>query len=223
MYKIIEKNYKKNNPENKFSNYYWKWARIVIFCAMIGFSVGISNWILLPLVALTMIIIVFKYEYNNYKKYDIQNDKNDTFFKKYKEYLCRESEESIENLVKTLSIQNINTKSEILLVINYYNKKIPIETKESVWKEIASFAITLASFIVIFVNEENKTIDYDKMIIVIGSVFGIILVIISLYFILKMLIGIIKPNESFYADLAEKLAIIYVNYDKYKYKLKGKI
>lgn len=222
MYKNIEKNYRRNNPENKLYSFYWKCSIIIMVVAMIFSNFRISNYILLPFVILSLIICIIIYEYKNYRSYDIISDKWTNFFATYKSYLNMEKAASIETLVKILSHENINTKGDILLVIDYYNKKMPINIRKSIWETLISLAVTLASFIVIFVDEENKTIDYSKMTIVMESVFGVILVVVFMYLMLKLFISLKKSNESFYSELVDKLTIIYVNYNKYKYKLKEK-
>lgn len=222
MYKNIEKNYKKNNPENKLYSYYWKCSIIAMVIAMFLSGFGISNFVLLSLVIIALIIAIVIYECRNYKNYNIINHKWTDFFTNYKVYIKKEKDASIDNLAKILNNENINTKSDILLVIDYYNKKMPINTKKSIWETLTSLAVTLASIVVIFVDEENKTIDYDKMAIVMGSIFGVILVVIFMYLMLKLFISVKKSKESFYSELIDKLTIIYMNYDKYKSKLKKK-
>lgn len=218
MYKNIEKNYKRNNPENKLYSYYWKCSIIIMVIAIIFSKFGISNYILLPSVIVFLIIAIVVYECRNYKNYNIVNNKWTDFFINYKSYIKKEKDASIEILLKILNNENINTKSDILLVIDYYNKKTPINIKKSICENLISLAVTLASIVVIFVDEENKTIDYDKMAIVMGSVFGIILVVIFMYLMLKLFISVKKSKESFYSELVDKLTIIYMNYNKYKSK-----
>ena len=220
MYRNIEKNYKKNNPENKLYSYYWKCSIIAMVTAIFISNFGISNFILLPIIIVSLIIAVVIYECRNYKKYNIINHKWTDFFTNYKVYIKKEKDASIEILVKILNNENINTKSDILVIVDYYNKKMPINIKKSIWETLISLVVTLASLVVIFVDEENKTIEYDKMAIVMGSVFGIILVVVFMYLMFKLFISIKNSNESFYSELVDKLTIIYMNYDKYKPKLK---
>ena len=97
---------------------------------------------------------------------------------------------------------------------------MPIKTKKGVWEFFISIIVTLISIVVVFVDEETKTINYDKMAVVLGSVIGIIMVVIFIYFLVKEVITTQKSKESIYCELVDKLSVIYINYDKYKYELK---
>lgn len=222
MYKNIEKNYKKKNPENKLYTYYWICSVIATIIVLILSHFGVNDFILLLLLMVSLIIAVIIYEFRNYKNYNIEIHKLTDYFTNYKFYIKKEKEVAIDNLVEILNNENINTKREILLFIDYYNKKLPINIKKSIWESIASLAVTIVSIVVIFVDEENKTIDYDKIAIVMESFFGVILVVIFMYLVLKLFISVKKSKETFYSELVDKLTIIYINYDKYKSKLKKK-
>lgn len=222
MYKNIEKGYKKINPENQFFRYYWKWATIIGLAMMIISSIGISNKILLPIMVIVLLVLVILYEYKNYKKYISEENKNKKFKEKLEIYFDSLNKQLINDIIAILNKENINAKNDILLVINYYNKKRPLIVKTSIWERIASIVITVASFVVVFVDDKNKTIDYDKLLIVLGSIFGIVAVVLIMYLFLKFFTSVRKSNESFYSELEEHLTHIYINYKDYEYRLKKK-
>ena len=113
-----------------------------------------------------MIILMVGYLFFDIKKVLTKNELNRNFFQKTVLYFSSLNKEFTNNLANILKEKNINKKSDIQLLINYYNKKSSITIQSSIWEKISAFAITIASFVVIGYNDNTKQIDYDKLAVV---------------------------------------------------------
>ena len=72
-------------------------------------------------------------------------------------------EENIKTLIKILKEENVNTKEDIKILIDYYSLKLPLKIKSSTLQIFISGVVTFASFITIFVNENSSTIDSARL------------------------------------------------------------
>lgn len=223
MYNQIEKEYKKQNPYKSFDIYYWicSLALSVIF---IGLSIlKISNYILLPIMFLVLILLIIVYLLFDMNKVLSKKELNSDFFQRIVIYIDRLNQKCTNNLVTILNKKNINKKSDIQMLINYYNGKRPVIIQTNIWDKISTFAITIASFVVIGYNDNTKQIDSNKLAFIFSSTLGIILFIVIITFGFKSLLNEIKPpKQKLYSLLEEELTYIYMNFDHYKNQLSKK-
>ena len=223
MYRRIENKYKKFNPYNQLDNYYIKWTIIVLIVSIFCSMLKIKNIIILPVSMVVFIVQMIRYMINDFNKYaPTEEGKKIKIKERINIYLDQIDYVNMENLIKLLNEESISNKNDILLLINHYNQKVPITIKSSITDIISSVSLTIASFIVLFVDVESKSINYDVLLSVLGSTLGIILFILPVFFIGKFFVNIWTPKDSVYLELKEKLTYIYANYKKYEYQLKKK-
>ena len=226
MFEQIEKEYKNSSKENKFNKFYWINALITFFVATI-LSIKDDNFHIIRYYFIFgwIIIIVIAYFCFDYAKVmkKIKAKKRKRVISKISLYVKYNEEEHINSLIKILLKYNFRTKNDLKLAIDYYNGKQPIEVESSFLAWIVSTILTISSFIEIAYDSETKTLDYQKISIILGSTIGYMICIFIPILFFKLLIdSVILPKKKIQSQLSEDLSYIYLNFNKYKNKLTKK-
>lgn len=227
MYEIIEKEFKKDNPYKKYRIAYWiNFFALVIITNLLNIIFKINNCFLAFITSLLFLISVFTFIYWKIKKSYNKCEFKKYGFKKYgfkkslKKYIQNLNATITRNLINTLKENNINSKDKIKILIDYYNRKEPINTKSNFTSVIADFFITIASIVVIAYNDVTGIIETNKFINIISFTFLIAAITIILTLAIKLIFrSIFFPKEYFNSSLLEELTYIYMNYEEYEAKL----
>ncbi|MBR3210965.1 MAG: hypothetical protein IKF71_03385 [Bacilli bacterium] len=218
MFERIEKEYKKNSKEVKFTKFYWISAiisTIVFSTAKIDNNIKNYNFI-------TIIILVIAYlliDYNKTIKKNVKANKN-KFIDNFKAYLHILKSGNLNNLITLLKKYNFKTKNDLKLAIDYFNSKRSIKIESSFWGHIISALVSIASILAVAYDPINQKIDYTKISIIYGTSIGYILIAIVPIIIIKLIINNIAfSKEKLHLELSDKLSYIYINFDKYKNQL----
>jgi len=218
VYKDFEADFKKIDPEYNFFRFYLLISVIVgtFFVFLMYFFPKWNRLILTIIMSFILIILCLIYEVKNYKKLIPESSKQN-IFKKIFRYILVEEEDKLDNIIAILKRNKIRKKNDILLMINYYNNRLPINIATSFSSKFISFIVTIASYIVIFVDEEQGVIDYNKFFIFINSAGSLFFIIIFIYLSISFAKYILKfHSNDLYLDIDDYLSYIYVNYDHFK-------
>lgn len=222
MYEIIEKEFKKNNPYQKYRIYYWVYF-FMIFIVMVTlhFIFKINGWILWIILYFVFILSIYVYvKYKTKKYFGKERFKKDTFKRLLHTYIQNLNSIITDRLVNTLKENNVNNKDKIRILIDYYNKNKPLNTKLNPLEIIASIFVSLASLVVIAYNDITKQLDINTFVYILYYTFIITLFIllpmILIHFIFKSLF---LSKEFLNSSLLGELTYIYMNYENYKEKL----
>lgn len=223
MYEIIETEFKKNNPYKKYEKGYWVYYFILVVIAnLLNIIFKINNWLLAFITFLLFLISVFIFIY-----WKIRKSYNKFEFKKYgfkkllKKYIQNLNATITRNLINTLKKNNINSKDKIKILIDYYNRKEPVNTKSNFTSVITDFFITIASIVVIAYNDVTSILNSTTIINVLFYSFIITFVIVLFTFSAKYLFRGIFPEKEYYnSSLLEELTYLYMNYNEYEPKFK---
>lgn len=222
MYEIIEKEFKKNNPYKKYRMICWIYFfTIYIFSLAIHFIFDINSWILCIIMYFVLALSIYTYIKNELKTFfGKEKFKKNSLKKLLYGYVQNLNMITSDRLVKTLKENNINSKDKIKILINYYNRKEPVNTKTSVAQLITNFFITVASIVVIAYNDVTGIIETNRFINVISFTFFIVVITGVLTLAIKLIFrSIFFPKEYFNSSLLEELTYIYINYEEYEAKL----
>lgn len=222
MYEIIEKEFKKDNPYKKYRIAYWiNFFALVIITNLLNIIFKINNCFLAFITSLLFLISVFTFIYWKIKKsYNKSEFKKYGFKKLLKKYIQNLNATITRNLINTLKENNINSKDKIKILIDYYNRKEPINTKSNFTSVIADFFITIASIVVIAYNDVTGIIETNKFINIISFTFLIAAITIILTLTIKLIFRSIFFSKEYHnSSLLEELTYIYMNYEEYETKL----
>lgn len=217
MYRDIEREYKKINPEEKFNRYYWKWSLVVgslyiLFYSLIPSVRPFSFLIYIIIFALA--ILYYVKDINEALKTEGRKKKFSEKLNLYKEH---QQQNTRANLLTLLMKHNIKSKSNIKLIIDYYNAKRPIAIQSSPLGWFLSLVIALASFIEIAYDSQTSSIDYTKISIIFSSAIGMCIVSGMIVIFIKIAINsVILQKKRVYSELEEDLTYIFLNFDKFK-------
>lgn len=222
MYEIIEKEFKKNNPYKKYRMICWIYfSTIYIISLAIHFIFDINSWILCIIMYFVLALSIYTYVKNELKTFfGKEKFKKNSLKKLLYVYVQNLNMITSDRLVKTLKENNINSKDKIKILINYYNRKEPVNTKTSIVELITNFFITIASIVVIAYNDVTGIIETNRFINVISFTFFIVVITGVLTLAIKLIFrSIFFPKEYFNSSLLEELTYIYMNYEEYEAKL----
>ena len=222
MFKDIEKNYKKNLRETKFTKFYW----ITSFLLILGSSIlQISDNIKPYFIYTLLFIFVIGYFIINYIKTmkNVNIKKKINIIEKLKIYSSEVEKQNFNNIILLLKQYNFKTKNDLKLAIDYYNSEKPIKVESDYLGWIVSISLTLSSFIEIAYNTETQAIDTTKISVILGSALGIIIEFLIPIIIFKIIINkSFTSKKTIRSNLSDDLSYIYLNFDKYKNQLSKK-
>lgn len=164
------------------------------------------------------IYIYVKYKIKRY--FRKEKLKKDTFKRLLHTYIQNLNSIITDRLVNTLKENNVNNKDKIRILIDYYNKNEPLNTKLNPLEIIARIFVSLASLVVIAYNDITKQLDINTIVYILYYTF-----IITLFILLSMILihfifkSLFLSKEFLNSSLLDELTYIYMNYDNYKEKL----
>ena len=128
----------------------------------------------------------------------------------------------LDNLISDLCRHHLHTRSDLLLALQYYERRQRTEVQTSVLEWVLTAAVAILSLVVVAYDDGSRTIDLEKLVTVLAPTFGITLLLLT-PFLLAKLISYAIDNSRTKADtsLVEDLAYIYVNFDHFRERLEG--
>lgn len=218
MFENIEKEYKKNSKEVKFTKFYWTSAIIstIVFSAVkINNNIKNYNFITIILLVIAYLII----DYNKTIKNNSKASKS-KLLDNLKTYLHILKSGNFNNLITLLKKYNFKTKNDLKLAIDYFNSKRSIKIESSFWGQMVSALVSIASILTVAYDPITQKIDYTKVSIIYGTSIGYMLIAIIPIIIIKLIIdNIAFSKEKLHTELSDKLSYIYINFDKFKNQL----
>lgn len=165
------------SKERNFNIYYWFNAlSITLIASLISKIFNDFDKFKYYFIYISFFILILVYFYidfkNTIKCLTIKKKEKKTNILKL--YVTQNKKNHINNLLKILTNHNFRTKNDLKLAIDYYNRKQPIQVESSFLAWIVSTALTLSSFVEIAYDSETKSIDYQKISIILGSTIGYI-------------------------------------------------
>lgn len=130
----------------------------------------------------------------------------------------------LNNLVSNLKRYDIKTKSDVKIILDYFNGNNTVKIESSFMGWVVSVSLTLVSFIEIVYNEKTKALDYTKIEVILGSTIGVIIPFVVFVLVIKFIINrIFFSKEQIRTNLVDDLFYIYIHFNNYKNQLSKKI
>ena len=218
MFDNIEREYKKGLQAKRFTNYYWPRV-IVIIVAAILLTLSLNNyrWLIYGCAVVIFALIValfFLKEYRRMRKNYTNNPAS---------YTKADNSKRIENLVSDLERHNLHTKSDIKLALDYFESRMPVNTRPRLLDWIFTTVIALVSIVILTYDNTINTINLHRLVAVFAPSLVVALIILTPFIIARLIYtGIARAHNKLDTSLVQDLAYIYVNFKKYQKQLETK-
>lgn len=219
MFENIEKSYKRNLIDYKFNIFYYKASCGLIFISyLFKISDDIKPYFIFFSLIIAGMAYLFAHILTNINKLNINN--KISLLDKIKIYFKEEKKGKYVTVIKLLKKYNIKTKSDLKLTIDYFNSKKSIKVESDYLGWIVSFILTVSSLMEIAYDSEKNAINLEKISIIFGYSFKIILSFLIPIILFKRILNQIFISKDFVrTKLIDDLYYIYLNFDKYKNQL----
>ena len=123
----------------------------------------------------------------------------------------------VNNLVTNLTKHDIRTKEDLKLAIEYYESRLPMNTKPNLMDWILTTIVTVASVALVAYDEATSTIDVQKFLNVFISALIVAAICITPILVFKIVrYALSRFRNRVDTILVEDLAEIYVNFEGYE-------
>lgn len=225
MFSDIEKEYKKGLQEKRFIAYYWPRALIIILVAVLmSFVIGLHRWLVYGCAVMVFVgvgVAFFIKEYYHAHKTMENVRQSKGFSTKLSEYYRVDDSRRINKLIEDLARHNLRTKADLEIAIDYYQSRLPTNTKPNLLEWIFTAVITLSSIVIVTYDSSIKSISLNRLVAILAPTVIVALIILTPFIIAKLITaGISSSRNKVDTSLVEDLAYIYVNFEKYQQRLK---
>lgn len=225
MFSEIEKKYRKDLQERRFSAFYWPRAIIVVALALLAdFTLGLNRWIVYGVMVALLLLFVAFFFIRDWRRSLLRVDpeklQQTSRRRRAKVVLKSDDEIRINNLLADLKKHNIRTKDDLEITINYFERSRPVISKPSIPEWTLSIAVTLSSIVLLAYDTDTGVINTQRFITTFGSTTTIAIAILTPAIISKLISSRISATRTKAdASLTEDLAFIYVNFEQYRSQL----
>lgn len=219
MFSEIEKRYRKQSQDHRFLMQYWPKAVVVLVVAFVCiYALGINYWLVygvasVVLVALVVIFVIK--DLNEFSKKFPAASKSRGLRAKLQAYYAVEDAKRRKNLVKDLVTANIRTKDDVRITLEYFQSRLPQNTKAGILEWALTIVLSLSPIILVAYDDSIKTINLHRLLpILIATLF--VGIVVATLFIIPKLPSVISSRSRSKVDraLVEDLAYIYVNFEE---------
>ena len=226
MFSDLEKNYQANLPQARFLRYYRPRALVVVLATLaVDLSFEFNRWLVygvMVAVLLLLILVDFVQDYLRMRRDFASIRKAKTLPERFAAYIAADDRRRLDNLISDLRRHHLHTRSDLLLALQYYERRQRTEAQTSVLEWVLTAAVAILSLVVVAYDDGSRAVDLEKLVTVLAPTFGITLLLLT-PFLLAKLISYAIDNSRTKVDtsLVEDLAYIYVNFDHFRERLEG--
>lgn len=221
MFSEIEKEYRKSVQERRYWAYYIKWAVPITVIAIVLSLIfrhlyGLIHLVtVMLLVGLLVIFIVRDIKATDEIARVVRRKKG--VVAKLQSYFEVDDAMRVNNLVANLAKHDIRTKENLKLAIEYYESRLPMNTKPNLMDWILTTIVTVASVALVAYDEATSTIDVQKFLNVFISALIVAAICITPILVFKIVrYALSRFRNRVDTILVEDLAEIYVNFERYE-------
>lgn len=224
MFSEIEKAYYKGLLEFRFWSYYWRLAiPAVIITIVVSELLHIgAHWVSLVMgIILLLLVIIFFVRDINTALVDAKAKPVSDIRAKLRIYHEADTERRLNNLLEDLKAHHCTSRDDIQLAFQYFEHQRPVRTRSGILEWVLSAAIGLASIVALAYNDEIHVVDFSKLAGILWPTIKIVLIVVLPIAIIGLIVSqVFFSRARIDSILVEDLAYIYVNFDKFKAKLK---
>ncbi len=222
MFSEIEKDYRKGLQEARFWRFYgWRSLVAIVLAMVVIFVLGVNSWLAAGCLSVILVGLVAWFFWKDTKIVLGKRVQRKSVVERLVEYFREDDKLRVKNLLVDLKRHGVQTREEIKIALDYYERKQPVQTKTGILEWVLSIAVALVSIVVVAYDEASATVDMEKLFNILKPTLGLIVAIIVPIVVAKMVVNFLAvPRAKLDSILVEDLAIIYMQYDKFEDKLK---
>lgn len=222
MFSEIEKDYRKGLQEARFWRFYgWRSLVAIVLAMVVIFVLGVNSWLAVGCLSVILVGLVAWFFWKDTKIVLGKRVQRKSVIERLVEYFREDDKLRVKNLLVDLKRHGVQTREEIKIALDYYERKQPVQTKTGILEWVLSVAVALVSIVVVAYDEASATVDMEKLFNILKPTLGLIVAIIVPIVVAKMVVNFLAvPRAKLDSILVEDLAIIYMQYDKFEDKLK---
>lgn len=221
MFSEIEKDYRKGLQEARFWRFYgWRSLVAIVLAMVVIFVLGVNSWLAAGCLSVILVGLVAWFFWKDTKIVLGKRVQRKSVIERLVEYFREDDKLRVKNLLVDLKRHGVQTREEIKIALDYYERKQPVQTKTGILEWVLSVAVALVSIVVVAYDEASATVDMEKLFNILKPTLGLIVAIIVPIVVAKMVVNFLAvPRAKLDSILVEDLAIIYMQYDKFEDKL----
>lgn len=222
MFSEIEKDYRKGLQEARFWRFYgWRSLVAIVLAMVVIFVLGVNSWLAAGCLSVILVGLVAWFFWKDTKIVLGKRVQRKSVIERLVEYFREDDKLRVKNLLVDLKRHGVQTREEIKIALDYYERKQPVQTKTGILEWVLSIAVALVSIVVVAYDEASATVDMEKLFNILKPTLGLIVAIIIPIVVARMVVNFLAvPRAKLDSILVEDLAIIYMQYDKFEDKLK---
>lgn len=222
MFSEIEKDYRKGLQEARFWRFYgWRSLVAIVLAMVVIFVLGVNSWLVAGCLSVILVGLVAWFFWKDTKIVLGKRVQRKSVIERLVEYFREDDKLRVKNLLVDLKRHGVQTREEIKIALDYYERKQPVQTKTGILEWVLSVAVALVSIVVVAYDEASATVDMEKLFNILKPTLGLIVAIIIPIVVARMVVNFLAvPRAKLDSILVEDLAIIYMQYDKFEDKLK---
>ena len=222
MFSEIEKDYRKGLQEARFWRFYgWRSLVAIVLAMGVIFVLGVNSWLAAGCLSVILVGLVAWFFWKDTKIVLGKRVQRKSVIERLVEYFREDDKLRVKNLLVDLKRHGVQTREEIKIALDYYERKQPVQAKTGILEWVLSIAVALVSIVVVAYDEASATVDMEKLFNILKPTLGLIVAIIVPIVVAKMVVNFLAvPRAKLDSILVEDLAIIYMQYDKFEDKLK---
>lgn len=221
MFSEIEKEYRKSVQERRYWAYYIRWAvPITVVAAVLSLVFRYLYGMILFVTTVLLVGILITFIVRDIKATEemaraVRRKRG--IIAKLQSYFETDDAMRVNNLVANLVKHDIRTKEDLKLAIEYYESRLPMNTKPNLMDWILTTIVTVASVALVAYDEATSTIDVQKFLNVFISALIVAAICITPILVFKIVRYILSRfRNRVDTILVEDLAEIYVNFEGYE-------
>lgn len=223
MFDDIEREYEKDLQEKRFLAYYIPRAIVVSLVAILLVIIVKFDWLvyLCALVLFLSVVVVFFIKEYRHAHKTVKAVRDSTGLNaKILAYNNADDSRRINKLVVDLAKHRIHTRDDLLLVLDYFQSRLPSNSKPNLLEWIFTAVVTLSSVVLVTYDDSINAINMHRLAAVLVPTIIVALIILTPFIMAKAIAtGIAKNRNKAETSLVQDLAYIYVNFEKYQTKL----
>lgn len=221
MFSEIEKEYRKSVQERRYWSYYIKWAvpitGIVLILSILFHHLYWVIYSIMTVFLLSLVIVFIVREIRTSDEIARVVRRKKGIIAKLQSYFETDDTIRVNNLVTNLAKHDIRTKEDLKLAIEYYESRLPMNTKPNLMDWILTTIVTVASVALVAYDEATSTIDVQKFLNVFISALIVAAICITPILVFKIARYVLSRfRNRVDTILVEDLAEIYVNFEGYE-------
>lgn len=193
----------------------------IVLAMVVIFVLGVNSWLAAGCLSVILVGLVAWFFWKDTKIVLGKRVQRKSVIERLVEYFREDDKLRVKNLLVDLKRHGVQTREEIKIALDYYERKQPVQAKTGILEWVLSIAVALVSIVVVAYDEASATVDMEKLFNILKPTLGLIVAIIVPIVVAKMVVNFLAvPRAKLDSILVEDLAIIYMQYDKFEDKLK---